>query len=99
MRDNQKVYLGPYTAGARYVFMKQKKLRGESVANAEKLCYYFLSLANDETLTIVDADPEPYLSDNEVQYISLDEPIKTGVLALQNNQFKATQELSKEPVK
>ena len=99
MGDNRKVCLGPYTPGARHVFMRQGKPGQESVADAEKLRYPSLPPANVQTLRIGDADPDPYSSDDEVQYVSLDEPMETGVLAARSNQPKPTQEPSKEPVK
>ena len=97
--DNRKVCLGPYTPGARYVFMRQEKPGRESVADAEKLRYPSLPPANVQTLRIGEADSDPYSSDEEAEYISLDEPIETGVLAARSNQSKPTQGPSKEPVK
>lgn len=79
--------------------MRQRKPRRESVVNAKKLRYLLLPSANVQTLRIGDADPDLYFSDEEVQYISLDKPIETGVLAAQCNQLKSTSGLSKEPVK
>ena len=83
--DNRKVCLGPYTPGARHVFMRQGKSGRESVADAEKLRYPSLSPANVQTLRIRDVDLDPYSSDNEVEYVSLDEPIETGALAARSN--------------
>ena len=97
--DNRKVCLGPYTPGARHVFMRQRKSGRESVVDAEKLRYRTLPPANVQTLRIGDADPDLYSSDEEVQYLSLDELIKTGVLVARSNQPKPTQSPSKEPVK
>lgn len=77
--DNRKVCLGPYTLGARHVFMRQGKPGRESVADAEKLRYPSLPLTNVQTLRIRDADPDPYSSYEKVRYVSLDEPIETGV--------------------
>ena len=73
--------LGPYTPGGRHVFIKQGKSRRESVADAKKLCYPFLSSAIIQSLRIRDADPDSYSLDDKVKYVSLDELIKTGVLA------------------
>ena len=99
MGDNRKVCLGPYTPGARHVFMRQGKPGRESVADAEKLRYPSLPSANVQTLRIGDADPDPYSSDDEVEYVSLAEPIETGVLAARSNQPKPNPGPSKEPVK
>ena len=66
MKDNQKICLEPYTPGARHVFIRQRKPGPESIANAKKLCYLFLPLANVQTLKIGDAEPDPYLSYDEV---------------------------------
>ena len=79
--------------------MRQGKSGRESVADAEKLRYPSLPPANVQTLRIGDADPDPYSSDDEVEYVSLDEPIETGVLAARSNQPKPPQGPSKEPVK
>ena len=97
--DNRKVCLRPYIPGAQHVFMRERKSGQKSVADDEKLCYPTLPPANVQTLKIGDADPDPYSSDEDVQYISLDESIKTGVLAARSNQPKPTQSLSYEPVK
>lgn len=79
--------------------MRQGKSGGESVANAKKLCYLLLPLANVQTLRIRDADPDPYFLDDKVEYVFLDKPIKTKVLAAQSNQLKLPQGLSKELIK
>ena len=97
--DNRKVCLGPYTPGARHVFMRQGKSGRESVADAEKLRYPFLPPANVQTLRIGESDLDPFTSDDKVEYVSLDEPIETGVLAARSNQPKPPQGLFKEPVK
>ena len=68
--------------------MRQEKSRRESVADAEKLRYPSLPPTNIQTLRIGEADPDPYSSDKEIKYISLDKSIKTGVLAARNNQPK-----------
>ena len=68
--------------------MRQEKPGRESVVDAKKLCYPSLPPANVQILRIGEADPDPYFSNEEVQYISLDKPIKIGVLATQSNQPK-----------
>lgn len=98
LRDDKKIYLGIYTLGAWYVFIKQRKSKRESIANDEKLCYLSLPLANVQILRIEEFDLDPHWSDNEVKYVSLDEHIKTRVLAAQVNQPKPPQDLSKKPV-
>lgn len=55
--------------------------------------------ANVQTLRIGESDLDPYLSDDEIKYISLDEFIETRVLAARSNQPKPPQSLFKEPVK
>ena len=50
-------------------------------------------------LKIGKANPNPYLSNKETEYISTDNPIETGVLAAHINQFKANQRPSKELIK
>lgn len=79
--------------------MRQGKLGQKSVADVKKLCYPSLLPANIQTLKIRELDPDFYLLDDKVKYISLDEPIEIGVLAAQSNQPKPPQSLSKEPVK
>ncbi len=99
LSDNRKVCLGPYTQGAGHVFMRQEKSERESVADAEKLCYLSLPPANVQTLRIGEANPDPYSSDEDIQYVSLDNLIETGVLAARSNQPKLPQSPSKESVK
>lgn len=83
--DNQKVCLKSYIPGAWHGFIRQRKSRHESVVDAEKLYYPSLLPANVQTLGIEDADLDPNSSDDKVKYISLDKPIKIGVLAAQSN--------------
>lgn len=64
--DNQKVCLKPYISGARHIFIRQEKPGQESIADAKKLCYLFLSLANIQTLRIDDGNLDLYLSDDKV---------------------------------
>ena len=97
--DNRKVCLWPYTPRAWNVFMRQKKSGRESVVDAEKLRYLSFPPANVQTLRIGEADPDPYSSDEEIQYVSPDEPIETRVLAARGNQPNPPQGPSKEPVK
>ena len=79
--------------------MRQEKLGREFVADVEKLRYPSLPPANVQTLRIGESESNPYLSDNKVEYVSLDKPLETGVLATRSNQPKPQQSLSKEPVK
>lgn len=65
--------------------MRQEKSRRESVADAKKLRYLSLPLANILTLMIWELDPNFYLLDDKIEYVFLDESIKTGVLAAQSN--------------
>lgn len=85
MGNNWKVCLGPYTFEARHVFIKQRKSGRESVIDAKKLRYPFLSSVNIQTLRIKDANLDPYFFDEKVQYVFLNEPIKTRVLVTQSN--------------
>ncbi len=71
--------------------MRQGKSGRESVADSEKLRYSSLPPANVQTLRIGEVDPDLYSSDEKIQYISLDKPIKTGVLAARSNQLKTPQ--------
>lgn len=71
------------------VFMIHKKPRQESVANGEKLHYLPLFFAYIQIIRIADADLYPYLSNEKVQYVFLDNPIKTWVLAAQKNKLKS----------
>ena len=77
--------------------MRQKKPGCKSVADAEKLQYLSLSPANVQTLTIGELDPDPYSSDEEMEYISLDTNIDgTEVLTAHTNQFKPAKKPAKE---
>lgn len=58
--------------------MRREKLGRESVADAEKLQYPSLLPVNLQMLRIGEANPDPYSSDKEAEYISLDDPIETG---------------------
>ena len=79
--------------------MRQGKSRRESVAHAEKLHNPFLFPTNVQTLKIGESDPDPYLSDDKVKYVSLDKLIETGVLTPRGHQPNALQGLFKKPVK
>ena len=69
------------------------------MADVEKLRYPLLPLANVQTLKIGDIYPYPYFSNNKVEYLSLAESIKTGVIATQSNQSKPYSGSFKESVK
>ena len=79
--------------------MRQKKPGRELIANAKKLCYRSFLSANVQTLKIEEADLDPYSSDEEAKYISLNKLMKIKVLAACSNQSKSTKKLSKELVK
>lgn len=79
--------------------MRREKPGRESVADAEKLRYPPLPPANVQTLRIGEADPDPYSSDEETEYISLVKPLETGVSAARTNQSRPIEGPSKEPVK
>lgn len=81
MGDNQKICLRPYIPEARYVFIKQGKSGRKSIINTNKLHHLSLPLTNVQTLRIRELDTNPYLSDDKIEYISLNKPIKIGVLA------------------
>ncbi len=87
-----------YTGSLAYLY-ETKKIRTGICADIKKLRYSSLLLVNVQTLRIGESDPDPYLSDDEVEYVSLDKPIKTGVLAARSNQPKPSQSPSKEPVR
>ena len=80
--------------------MRQEKPGRELVADAEKLRYPSLPLANIQTLRIGELEPDPYSSDEEIEYISLDEPIDgIEVLPASINESQSAKKSSKEPVK
>ncbi len=97
--DNQKVCLRPYILGARHFFMRQRKSGWKSIVDAKKLCYPSLPPANVQTLRIRELNSDPYLLDDKVKYVSLDELIEIGVLTARSNQPKPPQGPSKEPFK
>lgn len=70
--------------------MRREKPGRESVADAEKFRYLLLPPANVQKLRIGEAHPDPYSSDEETEYSSLDEPIETGVLSARTNRSKLT---------
>lgn len=92
--------LRSYLPRVRPVYIRQKKPDRESIANAKKLQYPFLSPANIQTLRIKKLNSDLYFSDQEVKYISLDIFIdRIGVLAICINQGKLAKELGKKLVK
>ncbi len=100
LSDEDKVSLGAYKPGVWPVYMRREKPGCESVADAEKLRYPSLPPANVQTLRIGELESDPYSSDKEVEYVSLDAPIdEIGVLAARTNQSQPAKEPSKKPVK
>ena len=97
--DDRKVCIGPYTPGARPVFMRREKPGRESVADAEKLRYPILPSAEVHTLRIGDLQPDPYSSDDEDEYVSLDAPLDVTVSAARSSQNKGSDASAKEPIK
>lgn len=85
--------------GIRPVYIRQEKPRRDSVADAKKLRYPSLPPANVQTLKIGELEPALYSTDEEGEYISLDSPIKTKVLAACSDEPKPAQKSFKEPVK
>ena len=80
--------------------MRREKPGRESVTDAEKLRYPSLPPANVQTLRIGELEPDPYSSDEEIEYVSLDEPIDgIEVLAACTNKSQSAKKSSKEPVK
>lgn len=79
--------------------MRREEPGRESVADVEKLRYPSLPLANVQTLRIGKTNPDPCPSKEEIEYISLDEPIEAGVLAACANRSKPTERPSKKPAK
>lgn len=97
--DDRKVCVGPYTPGARPVFMRQEKPGRESVADAKKLRYPVLPSAEIHTLRIGELQPDPYSSDDEDEYVSLDAPLDFTVSAARSNQNEGNEAPAKEPIK
>ena len=98
--DEGKMCLGTYKPRVRLVYMRQEKPVCESIANTEKLQYLSLSPANVQTLRIGELEPDPYFSDEEIEYISFDALIdEIEVLTACINQSQLIKESSKEPVK
>ena len=97
--DDKKVCVGPYTPGARPVNMRREKPGRESVADAEKLRYPMLPTAEVRTLRVGELSPDPYSSDEEDDYISLDAPLDVSVSAARSSQNKGSSTPAKEPIK
>lgn len=85
LNEDKKGCLGTYLPGIRPVFIRREKSGRDCVADADKLQYPSIPPANLQTIRIGEANQDPYLSDEEAEYISLDEPIETGVLAGRTN--------------
>lgn len=85
--------------GVRPVFMRREKPGRESVADAEKLRYPTVPVAEVRTLRIGDLPPDPYSSDEEDDYVSLDTPLDLSVSAARSNQNKSNSTPAKKPIK
>lgn len=79
--------------------MRREKNGRDCIADAEKQCYPFLSLANVQTLKIGEMESDLYSIDEKNEYISLNELIKIGVRATHCDKLKLTAKPLKEPVK
>ncbi len=98
--DENKVCLRTYKPGVKLVYMRREKPGCKSVANAEKLRYLSLPPVNVQMLRIGELEPDPYSSNEEIEYIYLDTPIDgIEVLTARINQSQPTNEPSKKPVK
>lgn len=82
LEDKDKVCLGSYLPGVRLVYMRQDKPSWKSVADAKKLWYLTLPLPDIQILRIKELNPDPYFSDEKVEYVFLNLSIDgTRVLA------------------
>ena len=99
LNKDKKVCLGTYLPGIRPVYIRREKSGRDCVADAEKLRYPSLPPANVQILKIGELEPDLCFIDEESEYISLDEPIGTEVLAACNDEPKPTLGLLKEPAK
>lgn len=79
--------------------MRQRKLGQKSVVDAKKLRYPSLPPVNIQILNIEETDPDFYLFDKKVHYVSLNDSIEAEVLAARHYQAKPLENLSKKPVK
>ena len=85
--------------GIQLVYILQEKSGRDCIANAKKLCYPFLPPANVQTLRIGELEPDLCSTDEKSKYISLDEPIRTEVLAAHGNKPKPIVGLLKKSTK
>lgn len=99
LNKNKKVYLGTYLPNIKLIYMRQEKSRKDCIVDAKKLRYFFLLLVNMQTLKIGELEPNPYSTDEKIEYISLDKLIRIGVLIACSNKLKPTIEPSKGPIK
>lgn len=87
--------IGKYVLGFTYLELGLFlwEARSGIVADDEKLHYPSLPPANEQTLRIGEADPDPYSSNEEPEYTLLD---VTGVLAARTNQPEPTKGPTKD---
>lgn len=92
--------LGACKSRVRLFYMRQEKPGCESVTNGKKLRLPSLLSANVYMLRIGELEPNFYLSNKKVEYVSLEIPInRIRVLATCTNQSRTTKELCRELVK
>ena len=71
LEDENEVYFRTYKSEVRLVYMRQNKSRRKSVADAKKLQYLSLLHANVQTLKIRELKPNPYFSNEKIEFIFL----------------------------
>ena len=98
--DDKKVCVDSYTLGARPINMRRKKPGRESVMDVEKLRYPpALPSAEVRPLRIGELLPDPYSSDEENNYVSLNAPLDVSVSAAHSSQNKSNSIPAKESIK
>lgn len=100
MGDKGKMYLGTFLLKNKSIFIRQEKLKCESVANVKKLWYLLLLSTNVWILKIGKANLNSYSSNKEIEYVFSDVSInKICILTICTNYTKHAKKPTKEPVK
>lgn len=99
LKDDKKVYVGPYNPGARPVNMRQEKSSQEFIADAKKLRYLILPTLEVRTLKIEKLLPNPYFTNEKDDYISLDTLLDISVSAACSSQNKGNSSLAKKLIR
>lgn len=94
------MYLGTFLLKNKSIFIRQEKLKCESIAKIKKLWYLLLPSINVWILKIRKTNLNSYSSNKEIKYVFLDVSInKISILTFCTNYTKPSKKPTKELVK